>query len=274
MRVLMMTDMEGIAGMVNFVDYCRPESSRYYEHGRRLTSDQVSAAVEGLAAGGASDILVVDGHGPGCLDLHRMHPDAKVLAGRPMQMSQVYEKPFDAAVIVGQHAKANTDGGHLCHTYSFKREIQTLNGLVIGEIAVFLLTCTYHRIPVVMIAGDKAACEEAKKLVPSIHTVPLVEGLSFGSATGLSEEENKRFNVGAIHLPPEKAGQVLKAETAACLSNTPKIKRMEKFWIDPPYEMVRINRATDTSLMTKAVTRGNDWSELNKQPIIYEPVED
>ena len=27
MRVLMMTDMEGIAGMVNFVDYCRPESS-------------------------------------------------------------------------------------------------------------------------------------------------------------------------------------------------------------------------------------------------------
>ena len=48
MKVYVLTDMECVAGMVNFIDYCRPESSKYYEHGRELTTLEVNAAVEGL----------------------------------------------------------------------------------------------------------------------------------------------------------------------------------------------------------------------------------
>ena len=62
MKVYVMTDLEGVAGIINFDDYGTPKG-RYYETARELTTNETNAAIEGLIEDGAKEILVVDGHG-------------------------------------------------------------------------------------------------------------------------------------------------------------------------------------------------------------------
>src|SRR5262249_25432482 len=63
MRVLIMSDMEGVSGIVdwNQVDGGAP----MYEGGRRLYTEEINAAVRGARAAGATEIVAVDCHGAG-----------------------------------------------------------------------------------------------------------------------------------------------------------------------------------------------------------------
>ena len=82
MKVYVMTDMEGVAGVIDSPNYCFPES-RYYERGCELTTLEVNAAIEGALAAGATDIFVTDGHGHGAITPMLLHPEARLLKGRP-----------------------------------------------------------------------------------------------------------------------------------------------------------------------------------------------
>ena len=64
MKVVMMTDIEGVAGVVTF-EKDSYASGKYYEDAKRLLTAEVNAAVEGLLAAGVEDVLVLDMHGPG-----------------------------------------------------------------------------------------------------------------------------------------------------------------------------------------------------------------
>ena len=63
MRILIMTDMEGVSGIVAWdqVNGGKP----MYEEGRRLYTEEINAAVRGARAAGATEIVVVDCHGAG-----------------------------------------------------------------------------------------------------------------------------------------------------------------------------------------------------------------
>ncbi len=63
MRVLIMTDMEGVSGIVVWdqVSGGKP----MYEEGRRLYTEEINAAVRDARAGGATEIVVPDCHGAG-----------------------------------------------------------------------------------------------------------------------------------------------------------------------------------------------------------------
>ena len=65
---------------------------------------------------------MVDGHGFGGINPPLLHSSAKLLAGRPIRYPFGCDETFDDAVIIGQPAKANTDGEHLCHTEPSKME--------------------------------------------------------------------------------------------------------------------------------------------------------
>ena len=67
MKILMVTDMEGVAGVVSFVDQSYPDG-RYYDAGKRLVTGEVNAAVDGLLDAGVEEVLVWDGHGAGGID--------------------------------------------------------------------------------------------------------------------------------------------------------------------------------------------------------------
>lgn len=267
MKVYIITDMEGVAGVVDSVNYCSPES-RYYEVGRELTTRETNAAVEGCLEAGATEILVVDGHGPGAINPQLLHPEAKLLAGRPVGYPFGCDGSFDVALIVGQHAKANTDGGHLCHTGSFAVEELTINGVSVGELACNMLFCAYFGVPTVTVTGDAACIEEAKLIVPNVETAVVKWGLKRGSAPGVTAEQARTFNGAAIHLHPTKARELIKEAARRGVERRNEIK---PFWLEPPYELVSVLRPTSDGQPSKtARVQSNDLLKLLQAPRRYE----
>src|SRR5205823_10378732 len=63
MRVLIMTDMEGVSGIVVWDQV--NGGAPMYEEGRRLYTEEINAAVRGAKGAGADEIVVVDCHGAG-----------------------------------------------------------------------------------------------------------------------------------------------------------------------------------------------------------------
>jgi D-amino peptidase len=254
-KVYVMTDMEGVAGVLSSPDFCNPES-RYYEVGRTLTTLETNAAIEGALEAGATEVLVVDGHGHGAIDPLQLHPAARLLAGRPLGYPFGCDASFDVAFIIGQHAKANTDGGQLCHTGSFNVEDQVLNGQSLGELGINMLFAAYFKVPTVLVTGDLACAEEAQALVPSIETVSVKEGLRRGAPAGLTGEQARRFNGGAIHDHPEVARQKIRAAARRAIERRAEIPA---FWIEPPYRLERSFRVGDDGVTPPtALQHGDD----------------
>ena len=82
MKVLMMTDLEGVAGVVSFTSQTYHDG-KYYDEARHLLTGEINAAVDAMVAVGVEDILVSDGHGPGAVFFPTLHDPAKLLHGRP-----------------------------------------------------------------------------------------------------------------------------------------------------------------------------------------------
>jgi D-amino peptidase len=205
-RIFMVTDMEGVAGVVSFAEYSYPDG-KYYEIARQLETAEVNAAVDGLLAAGVEDILVWDGHGAGGINFPDLHPAARLLSGRPLapwsRLTEVIGR-YEACVMIGQHALAGTLTGNQNHTQSSQSiDYYKLNGRPIGEIAQCALFCGGLGLPLIFLSGDLAACGEAEELVPGIGTVAVKEGLGRGSAISLSAPEAQRRIRAGIKLAVE-----------------------------------------------------------------------
>jgi D-amino peptidase len=273
-----MTDMECVAGVVTLPEYCLPgpdnkygrrEGGRYYEHARELATLEVNAAVDGLLEAGASEVLVHDGHGPGGLNVSLLHSEARMLTGRGKWWPIGLDRSFDAAIMIGQHARANTDGGHLCHSGSFDRDDWTLNGRSVGEIELYMLMAAYFDVPTVMISGDAAACEQAREFVPSIVGVAVIEGQSRGSSKGMTVDEAIDLNVPAIHVAPTMARRMIQEGARRCLKN---VDQVERYWVDPPYEMIRLSRPRPDGTRQRSVATADDYLDVMMQKPQYETV--
>lgn len=263
MNVYIMTDLEGVAGVIDWDDYGKP-GARLYEVACELTTREVNAAIEGFLAAGATEFLVVDGHGHGAIDQRLLHPAARLLAGRPLGYPFGCHAGFHAACQIGQHAKSNTDGGHLSHTGSFAVDELTINGRSVGEMGCNMLFCGYFGVPTILVTGDEAACVEARDLVPNIETAAVKEGLRRGPATGLTGDENRGFNKAAIHLSPAAARERIRAAAERALR---RLGEIEPFFIPPPYELVSTLRPAEPGgPRRRAVCRADDALELLSMP--------
>ena len=218
MKVYILGDLEGAAGVVDFESQTYSDG-KYYEQARRLATLEVNAMVEGLRAAGVSEILFLDGHGSGGIDIEMMHPDAKVVYGRPIQVPWELDGSFDAMLLYGHHARANTDKGVLCHSWS-SRTIDNcwLNGQLIGEIGLNIMIAGYFDVPTIFISGDDAAIAEAKSYVPNIEGISVKRGLSRTSA---------------VSLPPARARLEIQEGVQRAIE---RLGDIAPFLIDPPYE--------------------------------------
>lgn len=179
MRVFISVDMEGVSGIVAREQVIPGE--RDYQVGRELMTKEVNAAVEGALAAGAKEILVRDSHANKInLLVEQLHDAADFISGSPTPMSMVegLEQGADALVLVGYHSREGSLGGVLDHTMSGKSVGAILvNGQEFGETALSAMVAGELSIPTVFLSGDRAACEQARKLIPGIVTVPVKEGL-------------------------------------------------------------------------------------------------
>ncbi len=192
MKILICTDLEGVAGVVSFASQTGNDS-KYYEAAKKLLTAEVNAAVEGALAAGANDIIVWDGHGCGAIEFESLHPEAKLIHGRPLipiteMLKQLSD--CDVTLMIGQHAMAGEKNGNLNHTQiSTSIDYYKLNGEKIGEIAQWALATGAYNIPLLFLSGDTAACNEATALIPQIKTVAVKDGLGRNCAISLSAQK-------------------------------------------------------------------------------------
>lgn len=73
-------------------------------------------------------------------------------------------------MFVGQHAMAGAKGV-LLHSQSFNVRNIFLNGQPVGEIGQVAAIAGQFDIPVIMLSGDQAACDEVLTLQPKAETV-------------------------------------------------------------------------------------------------------
>ncbi|MBN1349394.1 M55 family metallopeptidase [candidate division KSB1 bacterium] len=195
MKIVMMTDLEGVSGVVSFIDQGYA-TGKYHERAKKLLTAEVNAAIEGMLDEDVDDVLVIDGHGPGGIYFEDLHPAAKLCHGRPVsdriQRGEIL-KTYNAAIMIGQHAMAGTELGNLNHTQSSETvEYYKLNGQLIGEIAQWALHCGALELPMIFLSGDEAACQEVQLLIPGITTAAVKQGLSRTYAISCSPAEAHR----------------------------------------------------------------------------------
>ena len=179
-KVYMITDMEGVSGIYDSELQVMPFQSPRWEESRKLLTGEVNAAVEGLLAGGATDVVVLDGHDSGrSLSVLDIHPKARLLTGRPMSPTLELDPSYSAVVFIGQHAMAGADKGILSHSYD-SRGIQNIwvNGKPTGEIGGRVMLAGAFNTPVIMLSGDTAACKEIRDLIPEAECAEVKNGVS------------------------------------------------------------------------------------------------
>ncbi len=189
MRVLITVDMEGLSGVVNWnqVDPNHAEYARF----RVIMTDEVNAAIDGALDGGATSVIVTDGHNDGRNILfERLHSPARLNSGTPSPLSMVEGAPqADRAFFVGYHARASTPVAILAHTWNDQVRHVWLNDREVGEIGLNAAVCGSFGAPVVLITGDQAAVQEAQDLFGPIESVVVKTALSRTAATCRLPEE-------------------------------------------------------------------------------------
>lgn len=178
-----MTDLEGATGVAGVWEDFNP-GGRVHEEARRMLTRDVNAAIEGALRGGADEVVVLDGHGAAfSILLEDLNPKAKLIRGRRVLEMEGLDGSFDAVLAVGAHAMAGTPLALLCHTLSHTaiQEIR-VNGLPVGEVGLWALIAGHYGVPLVMVAGDAAAVEEAKRLLVGIESVAVKRATSMYAA--------------------------------------------------------------------------------------------
>ena len=189
MRVLIMSDMEGVSGIVTWDQVTG--GSPMYEEGRKLYTEEINAAVRGAKAAGATEIVAVDCHGAGkdwsfnSFVPELLDPACEWVAHHPWsRYTELLEKGCDAVLLVGMHARAGTPDGVLCHTISTTTWHNLwFNDDRVGEVGVNAALCGHYGAPILLVTGDEATGRESQELLgEGLTTVAVKKGLTRYSA--------------------------------------------------------------------------------------------
>jgi D-amino peptidase len=187
--VFVITDAEGVAGI------CRQEQTDPKDSEmRQLLTGEINSAVAGFFDGGATDVFVWDGHdGSATLSISTIDPRAHLIMGG-LPSTMLLERHYSAVAFVGQHARANSPGGVLAHSYS-SLGIQNLvmNGKPVGEIETRTALAGWFNTPVIFLSGDQAAAKQLHEIDPAAETAIVKEGIDNYTCISLSAESARRL---------------------------------------------------------------------------------
>lgn len=193
-KIYVITDLEGISGVYKFTQ-TRETNTPVALQAREFFMGDLAAVVRGLRAGGATEIVVLDGHGNQALLPELMVPGAKYITGLPRpEHFPGLDTSYAGVVFLGFHAMMGTTNGVLHHTQSSKTENRYwYNGVESGEIAQCAAVTGHFGVPPILVTGDEATCREAEKFLGrGCITVPVKKGLARESAMLYPLEETRR----------------------------------------------------------------------------------
>jgi len=185
MKIYILCDMEGVSG-IRKIEQVQSDSNEY-AHGRELMMQDINAAVDGAFLGGASEVVACDTHGGG----------GQVRVA-DMDQRAVYEMPgggslmpslddtFAGVILLGHHARAGTVNGFLDHTMSSRSWFEwSINGQAMGEIGIEAIFAAHWNVPVIMVSGDQAACDEAGETLGEVECAVVKWGIGRNKAKAL-----------------------------------------------------------------------------------------
>lgn len=204
MKLYLSVDMEGITGLPNitYID----SAKHNYERGRRIMTEETNYVIQSAFNKNAKEVLVNDSHSKmDNLLIEELHPEAQLITGdvKPFSMMQGLDESYEGAIFVGYHARA-AQKGVMSHSMIFGVRNFYINDVAVGELGLNAYLAGYYGVPVLMVAGDDQAAQEAEALIPNITTAPVKETISRSSVKSLT---------------PKKAGELLQQKTAEALQN-------------------------------------------------------
>jgi D-amino peptidase len=156
----------------------KPIDPAIYAKGQDLLVGDVNAVVEGLFAGGADSVDVLDAHGSGNPEVD-LPPDRLDRRARHLPVdarrSVIQPGSYDAVVLVGQHM--STGGrGFLSHTSNAGTRI-SYNGVELTEADLTSYAWGEVGVPVVLVSGDDRLGEDVKAKMPWAQYVAVKRAL-------------------------------------------------------------------------------------------------
>lgn len=215
MKLFLSADIEGTAGIVSWPETELGDPS--YSRSAEEMSREVRSACEGALDAGADSILVKDAHDSARNINPELLPESvRLLRGwtrDPLGMMSGLDRSFQAAAMVGYHSAGGTNGNPLAHTMHTKIESIELNGILASEFTLNAYAAARFGVPTVFVSGDRLLCESAKKLIPSIETVPVSEGIGNASLSIHPSLAQKEIRKGIR--------KALQSDLSACLPKMP-----------------------------------------------------
>ncbi|MEO6874324.1 MAG: M55 family metallopeptidase [Opitutaceae bacterium] len=188
MRICLVTDMEGLAGVNDWEQcYASDDRSPAYLHGLAQLAADTNAAVAGCFDAGATEVIVWDGHGRNrqlAFTRVALDPRAvcrKIEVGYPLRFAGL-DETVAGVVMVGQHAMAGTLNGFLDHTQIPKELCRfRINGDEHGELSQFALHAGAFGVPLLHVSGDESLCLEVRRLFPWVVTTATKRGTGWAT---------------------------------------------------------------------------------------------
>lgn len=222
LRILILHDMEGLSGQSDPATFSF--GSPLYPKGQELLVADINAVVEGLYQGGATEVMVVDGHGSGNPgpDVRRDLLDERanqILRDEPFDGyfdTPALEK-FDAVAVVGMHAKTGSRG-FASHTFTLGIGL-AINGQFITETELVGLSWGRNGTPVIFGSGDDRLAADLSGPMPWIEFVTVKKATAADSAEPRPVEEARAELTAKAKLAVEnlKAGKAKVMKAAAPL---------------------------------------------------------
>lgn len=213
-RVLVYHDMEGLAGQDDWKTFLFSHPERYPE-GQKMLAADLNAVIDGLFAGGATQVDVVDAHGSGNPD-----PDVRRDLLDPRAKQVFRDKAFDpyvditepntydAIVAVAMHAKTGSHG-FASHTITLGMDM-LINDKPITESEIVAYSWGRVGVPLIFVSGDD-------RLQNDLRVMPWLEFVVTKKATSASTVELR---------PVEEVHAEMRDKAARAVRNLAKAKVM------------------------------------------------
>lgn len=187
MKIYISADMEGVAGVVNDAQL-GPEGFDW-ERACDLYTDEVLAVIAELRELGAGDITVSDSHGTGLnLRIERFPAGVRLVRAWPRRLGMMegIDSSYDGVILLGYHSGSHNPRGVRAHTMSSANVFElALNGRLVCEAELSAYLAGHFEVPVWMISGDDAICDEIVGSMPHCEQAVVKQAISYHSADSL-----------------------------------------------------------------------------------------
>lgn len=179
MKIFISADIEGVTGVATNVQLMKEGE---YQRFRRLYTQDVNAAIAGAFDGGATEVVVADGHGNmSNILIEDLDERATLISGSNRVMCQLegLDSSFDGLFFVGHHGREGGDvRAVINHTLAgiCVTELK-VNGTVVGETQLNARVAGDFGVPALFISGDDAYVAEVKEDLPDVEAAIVKWGI-------------------------------------------------------------------------------------------------